>query len=440
MSPEMWRLFGRRQYLHFDEPIPPKAAHALATNSRRVSRWGFLPFIRCDIVTKKLRRKDGKLEIKEKVRPICYACHKDASIYAFYGHLLSVRYDAELAAHGLSPYVTAFRPTSGKCNIDFALEAFNAIKERGTCVALAFDVEGFFDNLNHNFLKSQWCRLLKSAQLPDDHYAVFRSLTKFSYVHRETLFKALGISLHNPRANNRKRLCAPEVFRASVRGSGLIEVHKDTKGIPQGSPLSAVLSNIYMLDFDKVVSERVGAVGGFYRRYCDDILCVVPPHTAEEIESFVMKTISDLKLTIQADKTKRHVFTSESGSIAVDSPLQYLGFVFDGRRILIRTASVARYYRKLRAGVRFAVLTKAKHDKLAAEKGLQNGPLRTRKLNLRYSYVGRHNFVSYSHRAARLMKDDSLKTQIKPHWKKLAAEIQKAESRLPPPAVPKPKP
>jgi hypothetical protein len=440
MSPEMWKLFGRRQYLHFDEPIPPKAAHALATNSHRVSSWGFLPFIRCDIITNKVRKKDGKLEIKEKIRPICYASHKDASIYAFYGHLLSGRYDAELAAQGLSQFVTAFRPASGKCNIDFALEAFNAIKERGNCVALAFDIEGFFDNLDHKSLKAQWCRLLKVTKLPEDHYTVFKSLTKFSYVRREKLFNALGISLHNPRANGRKRLCTSEAFRTSVRGRGLIEVHKGSKGIPQGSPASAVLSNIYMLDFDRAVSERVEVVGGFYRRYCDDILCVVPPLVSNEIEAFVMKMISEFKLTTQADKTKKHVFTSEDGSVTADSLLQYLGFLFDGRRILIRTASVARYYRKLRAGVRFAVLTKAKHDKLAAKKGIQNGPLKTRKLNLRYSYVGRHNFVSYAHRAARLMGDKLLKSQIKPHWKKLATEIQKAESRMIQPPASKPKP
>jgi RNA-directed DNA polymerase len=436
MSPAMWKLFGRRQYLHFDEPIPIKAAHALATDGSRVAKWGFLPFIRCDIVTKKIRRKDGKLEEKEKVRPICYAAHKDAAIYSYYGHLLSTRYEAELASSNLSQFVTAFRPASGKCNIDFALEAFDAVKAAGDCVALAFDVEGFFDNLDHAVLKQQWCRLLKVQRLSADHFAVFRSLTRFATVRREVLFKALGISPHNPRAGDRKRLCAPEVFRKDVREAGLMAVHKDSKGIPQGSPASAVLSNIYMLDFDKAVSERVAAAGGFYRRYCDDILCVVPAPAAPAVETFVMETIAGLKLTINAEKTKRHTFHVSNGQLSVTAePLQYLGFLFDGRRVLIRTASIARFYRKLRAGVRFAALTKAKHDKLAAKRGSINGPLKTRKLNLRYSYVGRHNFVSYALRAARKMDEESLKSQIKPHWKKLNAEIQKANQRLSPSAA-----
>ena len=417
--------------MHFDEPIPTKAAHALATDGSRVARWGFLPFIRCDIVTKKIRRKHGKLEEKEKVRPICYAAHKDAAIYSYYGHLLSTRYEAELASGNLSQFVTAFRPASGKCNIDFALEAFDAIKAAMGCVALAFDVEGFFDNLDHAILKQQWCRLLNVQRLSADHFAVFRSLTRFATVRREALFEALGISPHNPRAGERKRLCAPEVFRKDVRDAGLVVVHKDSKGIPQGSPASAVLSNIYMLDFDKAVSERVAAVGGFYRRYCDDFLCVVPASAASAVEAFVMETVTGLKLTINADKTKRHTFSIVNGRLTVaPEPLQYLGFLFDGRRVLIRTASIARYYRKLRAGVRFAALTKAKYDKLAAKRGVVNGPLKTRQLNLRYSYVGRHNFVSYAHRAARKMDDESLKSQIKPHWKKLNAEVQKANQRL----------
>ena len=41
-------------------------------------------------------------------------------------------------------------------------------------------------------------------------------------------------------------------------------------GIPQGSPMSAILSNIYMLDFDKYCCELANNFGGIYRRYCDD--------------------------------------------------------------------------------------------------------------------------------------------------------------------------
>ena len=57
----------------------------------------------------------------------------------------------------------------------------------------------------------------------------------------------------------------------------------------------------------------------------------------------------------------------------MDEPVQYLGFIFDGNRTLLRTASVARYYRKMRAGVRLAILTKAKHDKIRTGRGEDGG-------------------------------------------------------------------
>jgi retron-type reverse transcriptase len=47
-------------------------------------------------------------------------------------------------------------------------------------------------------------------------------------------------------------------------------------GIPQGSPISALLSNIYMFSFDKHMKNYVDSIGGKYFRYCDDMLLIVP--------------------------------------------------------------------------------------------------------------------------------------------------------------------
>jgi len=43
-------------------------------------------------------------------------------------------------------------------------------------------------------------------------------------------------------------------------------------GIPQGSALSALLSNIYLVDFDEYMFKLGQTIGFIYRRYCDDIL------------------------------------------------------------------------------------------------------------------------------------------------------------------------
>ena len=52
-------------------------------------------------------------------------------------------------------------------------------------------------------------------------------------------------------------------------------------------------------------------------------------------------------------------------------PLQYLGFTFDGRRALIRSGTLARYYRRMRNGVRVAKrrLKLAKHGEIKGAEG-----------------------------------------------------------------------
>jgi hypothetical protein len=428
----MKKIFVRRRYLHFDEPLSAPAAKTLATNPTRIASWAFLPMLHWIIKARKVKRTDdGALESKPpKNRPISYAGHKDAAIYAYYGHLLGQRYETTIVALAISDCVTAFRQSAGRSNIDFAMEAFEWIRANGECVALAFDIKGFFDNLCHALLKSQWAKLLSMERLPDDHFAVYRSLTKFAFVDRVAVFKEFGISAYNPRANDRKRICSPDEFRDRVRGKGLIQKNQITKGIPQGSPMSAVLSNIYMIDFDVAVAQRVQAVGGLYRRYCDDMLCVIPPEHATTIEAFVMAEIHRVRLDIQAEKTKHHHFQVVAGRVTVNEPLQYLGFNFDGHRALIRTSSVSRYYSKMRAAVSLAVQTKRKHDEIRKVHGEEKEPLKRRKLNLRYSYVGRHNFISYALRAAKKMNEPAIRKQVKPHWKKLNTEVGLAQAKL----------
>ncbi len=64
--------------------------------------------------------------------------------------------------------------------------------------------------------------------------------------------------------------------------------NKGQKGIPQGSPISALLSNIYMLEFDVLVKEKIMECKGSYFRYCDDILCIIP----NEYEEFILDYIT----------------------------------------------------------------------------------------------------------------------------------------------------
>ena len=199
-------IFKPRRYLHFDEPIPEAVAEALATNPDKVKTWAFMPMLRCILAVRKVKRaQGGGLEKKQKQRPICYSAHKDAAVYAYYGSVLTQAYEKVLADRGLSEVVTAFRPDSGKCNIHFAREVFHWIRAKGECTALAFDIKSFFDRLDHRLLKRRWAFVLGLPSLPEDHYAVYKSLTRFAWVDRDKALEALGISKHNPRAGRRRR-------------------------------------------------------------------------------------------------------------------------------------------------------------------------------------------------------------------------------------------
>ena len=156
-----------------------------------------------------------------------------------------------------------------KSNIDFALDAFSEIASRPSCAVIALDIKGFFDNLDHRLLKDAWSNLLGAPKLPNDHFNVYRSLTKSCVVDKVRLYQALNISPHNPKKSGKRRICEPDVFRKQVRGGKLLERNNQGKGIPQGSPISALLSNIYMFSFDAAMSAFAMSIGGTYMRYCD---------------------------------------------------------------------------------------------------------------------------------------------------------------------------
>ena len=142
-------------------------------------------------------------------------------------------------------------------------------------------------------------RLLEVQRLPLDHFKVYKSLTQYASVDKIFLYKVLAISLHNrrPKKNGKPltRLCESNEFREKVKKNNLINVNKTGVGIPQGSPLSGILSNIYMMDFDRAVHQFMREINGNYYRYCDDILCIGTIETEIEIRSFIEKQIALLK-------------------------------------------------------------------------------------------------------------------------------------------------
>ncbi|MBP2839267.1 antiviral reverse transcriptase Drt2 [Pseudomonas sp. PNP] len=424
--PENW--YKSRAYLHFDRPINQAAALELVSSPKTVAKHAFYPFIRYVAQTQKVffDKKIGKVVKKDpKQRPISYAAHVDSHIYSYYCELLNRAYEDHLARMQWSSAILAFRAL-GKSNIDFARDAFLDIAMRDSCCVIAIDIKGFFDNLDHAHLKNAWQSLLGSSQLPDDHYAVYRSLTKFSFVHRNQVYETLGLSKSNPK-QGRKRICEPHEFRVMVRQGGLIETNKDVKGIPQGSPISAMLSNVYMMGFDEQIHAYVQSCGGAYYRYCDDVLLIVPLEKETEAKTLVDLRVSEIALEIQTTKTETCKFKQSPKGLKSDRPLQYLGFTFDGANIYLRSSSLARYQDRVHRGIWLAEKCMGKINAKRISRGQLPRSMFLKKLYKRYSYLGRRNFISYGYRAARIMGAPSIKKQLKPHWSRLRERISDAQ-------------
>lgn len=391
---------------------------------QQVASHSFYPLIRYVITTTKRTKKPDtdRIVLTPKERPISYAAHADAHIYAYYATILAERYEELLKTSKLDSNVLAFRPL-GKSNIDFAAQAFKEIRSRGECAAVALDIKGFFDNLDHGVLKKAWCHVLGADVLPDDHFALFSSLTRYSFVSRDAAYKALSIPLHNPQTG-RRRLCRPKEFRSAVRAAGLIKTNLGGVGIPQGTPISSVLSNIYMFDVDHQIATLMKTMGGTYYRYCDDMLVIVPADKKNEVAGQLNMLIINLKLRLNESKTEIREFRyANNGRIKADKALQYLGFVFDGQNVRIRSASLARCTDRMKRGVRLAHATMKSRDKKRMNSETKRKHLFKRKLYQRYSYLGRRNFLSYAYRASNTMQSKAIRKQVKPLWRKLRGLI-----------------
>ncbi|MFT3929288.1 MAG: reverse transcriptase/maturase family protein [Spongiibacteraceae bacterium] len=429
------KWFKSRGYPHFDKPVSFNTINKLVSDPLWVKRHAFYPFISYIVTTQKITKDNasGKAIAKPpKRRPISYASHIDSHIYAYYAEILQEKYEQALRARNLQNSVLAFRRL-GKSNIDFANQAFEEVIQRGTCGVVALDVTGFFDNLDHELLKSAWKNILDTAELPDDHYAVFKSITKYSSVMRGELYALLKIPASRILYAS-DGICTAKEFRELVRSAGKINQNREKKGIPQGSPISALLSNIYMLDFDTEIQKTVDDVGGVYFRYCDDILIIVQLPFLKDIEDYVENKIKEWKLEVNVQKTETTTFAFDKKNkrLALTSkkPMQYLGFTFDGERKLIRSAALAKYSNRMKSGVSLAMQTARKHNTMRVTKGIPQERIYRRGLYEKYSHLGKRNFVTYALKASRAMQSKSIRKQVKPLWARLRKEIYLLEDQL----------
>ena len=386
--------FKTRGYRHFDAPVSAPYSDRVCDPSF-VAKHSWLPLIHYVKRIKRYKKLDRKTVYKD--RPIMYASHRDACILGKYTfdivHLLDQHYERS----GLAKNVIAYRKL-GRANYDFSADAFRFAKSCKRCVIMCFDIAGFFDNLDHGLLKNRLKRLLGVDELRDDWYAVFRHVTRYSNVER-TALEAHPVFSRRMKDDSRE----PVATITEIRNAKIAIVSNPNRfGIPQGTPISSALSNLYMMDVDKVMVEACAKFGGLYQRYSDDILVICPPEWETEITNKLKLVVASHQLEIKDEKTERAVF--EPGSEGV---FQYLGFNVSQEGALIRPSSLARQWRKAKRSIR---TTKRIGEQAIAEGRATK--IFTKRLRERFQPVGVRNFSKYARRAADAFRSKRITRQV----------------------------
>jgi RNA-directed DNA polymerase len=167
--------------------------------------------------------------------------------------------------------------------------------QRGHRYAVDIDLEKFFDTVDHDVLMNRVSRRVSDK-------GILRLIGKY--------------------------------LRAGVVVNG--RLNETSKGVPQGGPLSPLLSNILLDDLDKDLERR----GHQFARYADDLIILVKSKRAgarvmESISRF-LETV--LKVKVNRDKSK--VVKAEESS--------FLGFTFTRKRLTVSEKSLTRFKSELR--------------------------------------------------------------------------------------------
>ncbi|MCD8148457.1 MAG: hypothetical protein LUE92_02615 [Clostridiales bacterium] len=210
---------------------------------------------------------------EEKMRTIALFCMRDKVVQQSVALELGKLFEPKFSACSY-----AYRPGMS------ALQALEQISEKilsgERLWVLKMDIEGFFDNILHEKMKS----ILAES------------------IREEDVLELVGTILQAPVMDTR---------------SG--EAEANWRGIFQGSGCAPILSNIYLMDYDREMEKR----SEFYLRYSDDILVLESDEKkAAELLGFTKIFLEGLGLCLKESKTLLHQLSEQNG-------FDYLGYHFD---------------------------------------------------------------------------------------------------------------
>lgn len=392
----------------------------------KIVTHSFYPFIHFEKKNSRYGKKGPK-----KPRELYYCSHLDRCVYQRYAFLLNYQYNIWACENNIDDVAIAYRDSLGKNNIDFAKDAFDAIRSFPQCFILVGDFTNFFDNLEHQYLKKMMCEVLGVERLPQDYFSVFKNITRFSSWDWKDIVKAAGENIAErgvrKKINSKETVLTKEQFQKNKKD---IKKNISGVGVPQGSPISAVLSNIYMIKFDKDIKRYVTSKGGIYMRYSDDFIIVLPYERDAEIAdftSYIFSYVESMKGLIDLQKEKTSCYTYKDEVIYEgDQPssINYLGFLFDGKNIRIRPRAITKYYYRMRRKAHTigrSNWTSSKGRRISAKE--------------LYSIYSRNDekqtFIDYARKAKGILKlnDQEANALIKHHKRKIAMAIKEGQKK-----------
>ncbi len=417
-----------KPYAHFDlrVSLSMPSIRKYVMDRAKVVTHSFYPFIHFEKKNSRYGKKGPK-----KPRELYYCSHLDRCVYQRYAFLLNYQYNIWACENNIDDVAIAYRDNLGKNNIDFAKDAFDAIRSFPQCFILVGDFTNFFDNLEHQYLKKMMCEVLGVERLPQDYFSVFKNITRFSSWDWKDIVMAAGENIAErgvrKKINSKEIVLTKEQFQKNKKD---IKKNISGVGVPQGSPISAVLSNIYMIKFDKDIKRYVTSKGGIYMRYSDDFIIVLPYERDAEIAdftSYIFSYVESMKGLIDLQKEKTSCYTYKDEVICEGdrpSSINYLGFLFDGKSIRIRPRAITKYYYRMRRKAHTigrSNWTSSKGRHISAKE--------------LYSIYSRNDekqtFIDYARKAKGILKlnDQEADALIKHHKRKIAMAIKEGQKK-----------
>lgn len=367
-----------KSYVHIDFPLTTKESSKFnkkIDDTKYVIRHRFLPLIQFDIVFQKhpnvvTKLSNGKVKQNIKTRGISLVSHHDTGVYAKYAEKLNTAYNRFATNKKISSSSVAYRSSKdskGISNITVAKDVFDEIAKMETGWVIKGDFKGFFDNINHKILNENVFKVLGPNLKADEKQAwqkVLNALENYQMIDKEKFeHKIVQSNRDLPMVResilNGKKIYNRAYFETSQDYGTFIKQNLDIlrsnkkKGIPQGTSLSAILANVYMITLDEFIVDLISKFGGLYRRYSDDFIIVLPDskitkEQLQQLNKIIQKKSDELtELTIESHKTKILMFNKgifrKVGTQKLTS-LDYLGFIFSDNTVSIRSKSIYKYY------------------------------------------------------------------------------------------------